>query len=962
MKVNKNLNTKVRKKVYISFLIIIILMLSSEIVRQSLLAKHVNYSSVINKAGKQRMLSQSIAKNISLNNSYSSFKEELELLKINHNELKLADDLPSSFTNEINIEYLKVEKSLLALDPLLTCYKKNGCNDLKSRKAIIELLDILTKQMDYIVTQSSLFITKSVQNLRKTELFIFCFIFLTIFFKITKIIFPMQSSLLRSINSYEESKEINKKLEHAASIGTWELDVATGSTTWSDEVFRIYGIKKEQNVDKIDAISFYKPKAQTKILTYINEAILNSKGFNDVFEFIDAKGKEKWVRSIGEALVDDSGKVYKLIGVFQDITKSKTQELKIKQTSDIFKIAIEGAQIGIWKWNMVDDSVECDANWCALYNVKYEDVKRDVNSWREKMHPMDIEKSYKDFKKYMRQEVKSFENIHRIKDKNGGWKYIMSRGKFTDFQDNGKPRSFIGTCQDVTDSIKSQNEQKLILSSLNLGIWKWSIPNNDLQWDESLYTLYGYLKEDFNGAYEAWEKTLREDYKEIATKELRESLEGHKDFDTTFPINTKSGEEKYIGAKAVIERDQNGKPIYMYGINWDKTDEVLALRKLDQQRKVAEQNAKLANIGEMAAGVGHEINNPLLIIKGYVEILKKEFQSENLDKIMSATLRIEQIVSGLRQFVRLTDNDNAQINLNNLLQTTFDTMVELYLKENIKLELNLSTSATIPGNFGRIQQVIVNLITNAKDAVKESKSALIQINLKSTDREYQIEVKDNGHGIPYDIQKRIFDPFFTTKDVNEGTGIGLSLAHSIIKDHGGIISLRSNLKGTTFKIRFPKSQTQTLEGSSLDIEEINEDNSKEVKSELKGLKVLIVDDEKDILDILSFFLDEMDLDVTAFDDPNLAYESICNSNYDLIITDLQMPKLNGPELVAKIRSNAEIVQPKIIISTGGVNIDIEAKDNELTNMVNSYLFKPFDMNKLKSSIQSCYSTIDPTKS
>lgn len=962
MKIKNQTNKKLRKKVYVSFLIILLLMIASEVLRQSLLAKHVNYSSVINKAGKQRMLSQSIAKNISLNNSYSSFKQEIDLLKKSHNQLKEGRGLPQSFIAETRSEYLRVDKAIANLDSLMVCYRQKTCNDLNSRKLIVEKLDSLTQQMDKIVRKSSKFITKSVQNLRKIELLIFTFIFAGIFFKITRIIFPMQSNLIKTINNFEESKEINKKLEHAASIGTWELDIATGSTTWSDEVFRIHGIKNGQNVDKIDAINFYKPKSQTKVLNYINEAILNSKGFNDEFEFVDAKGNEKWVRSIGEALVDDTGKVFKLIGIFQDITKSKNQELKIKQTSDIFQIAIEGAQIGIWKWNMVEDSIECDATWCELYDVKIEDVKRDVNSWRKKMHPMDIEKSYEDFRKYINKKIKSFENIHRTQDKDGGWKYILSRGKFTDFQENGKPGRFIGTCQDVTDSIKSQNEQKLILSSLNLGIWKWNIINNDLQWDDSLYSLYGYSKEDFDGAYEAWEKTLRDDYKDTATKELQESLEGHKDFDTSFPIKTKTGEEKYIGAKAVIERDQNGKPIYMYGINWDKTDEILAHRKLDQQRKIAEQNAKLANIGEMAAGVGHEINNPLLIIKGYVEILKKEFQSENLDKIMSATLRIEQIVSGLRQFVRLTDNDNAQINLNNLLQTTFDTMVELYFKENIKLELNLSTSAIIPGNFGRIQQVIVNLITNAKDAVKESKSALIQINLKSTDSEYQIEVKDNGHGIPYDIQKRIFDPFFTTKDVNEGTGIGLSLAHSIIKDHGGIISLRSNLKGTTFKIRFPKSQTQNLESSSLDIEEINEDNSKEVKSELKGLKVLIVDDEKDILDILSFFLDEMDLDVTAFDDPNLAYESICNSNYDLIITDLQMPKLNGPELVAKIRSNADIVQPKIIISTGGVNIDIEAKDNELTNMVNSYLFKPFDMNKLKSSIQSCYSTIDPTKS
>jgi PAS domain S-box-containing protein len=962
MKPSVKPKSKVCKKVYIAFFIIIILMISSEMIRQSLSEKHVEYSSVINKAGKQRMLSQSIAKNISLNIPYSNFKSQIEQLKINHEYLKSGMDLPISFNQKINKEYITVDKHLLNIDKAIGCYIENTCNDVKSRKKLIESFDLLTKEVDAIVNLISLNVTKSFKDLRKIELFIFGIIFLTIYLILRRIILPMQFDLIKNITSFEEAKEVNKKLEYAASIGTWELDILTGLTTWSDEVFRIYGLKKGKHINKDDAINFYKPKSQSKLLNYINEAISNSKGFNDEFEFIDAKGKEKWVRSVGEPLVDENGKIFKLIGVFQDITKKKKQEFKIKQTSDIFKIAIEGAKIGIWKWNMIEETVDCDDTWCGLYNISHQEMENDVHSWRKKIHPMDIENLYNDFKSYMKKETKSYENIHRTKDQSGGWRYILSRGKFTNYLDNGKPSSFIGTCQDVTDSIKSQNEQKLILSSLNLGIWKWNIPTNDLQWDDSLYKLYGYSKEDFNGAYEAWEKTLRADYKEKAKRELQDSLDGNSDFDTTFPINTKNGKEKFIGARAVIERDHNGKPIYMYGINWDKTDEILALKKLDQQRKISEQNAKLANIGEMAAGVGHEINNPLLIIKGYTEILKKEFESENLDKILNATHRIEQIVSGLRQFVRLTDNDNDDINLNNLLQTTYDTMVELYLKEDIKLELNLDTKAIIPGNFGRIQQVIVNLITNARDAVKENKNALIQINLKSTDNEYHIEVKDNGHGIPYDIQKRIFDPFFTTKDVNEGTGIGLSLVFSIIKDHNGKISLRSNTKGTTFKIRFPKVLTEGLTGETLDIKKIEENISRESILELQDLKILIVDDEKDILDILSFFLTEMNINVTAFNDPNLAYSSICENNYDLVITDLQMPKLSGPELVSKIRSNSNITQPQIIISTGGVNIDIEDKDNELTAMVNSYLFKPFDMIKLKSAIQSCYSTIDPTKS
>ena len=167
MKPSVKPKSKVCKKVYIAFFIIIILMISSEMIRQSLSEKHVEYSSVINKAGKQRMLSQSIAKNISLNIPYSNFKSQIEQLKINHEYLKSGMDLPISFNQKINKEYITVDKHLLNIDKAIGCYIENTCNDVKSRKKLIESFDLLTKEVDAIVNLISLNVTKSFKDLRK---------------------------------------------------------------------------------------------------------------------------------------------------------------------------------------------------------------------------------------------------------------------------------------------------------------------------------------------------------------------------------------------------------------------------------------------------------------------------------------------------------------------------------------------------------------------------------------------------------------------------------------------------------------------------------------------------------------------------------------------------------------------------------------------------------------------------
>lgn len=231
----------------------------------------------------------------------------------------------------------------------------------------------------------------------------------------------------------------------------------------------------------------------------------------------------------------------------------------------------------------------------------------------------------------------------------------------------------------------------------------------------------------------------------------------------------------------------------------------------------------------------------------------------------------------------------------------------------------------------------MNLLSNAKDAISSNDGAkVITLYIEESGDQVIFKVKDNGCGLSSEIQQKIFDPFFTTKDVNEGTGIGLSLVHNFIKELGGEISVQSKIgSGTTFSLKLPfKSQQMfTLAEEKENLEQVS----------LSG-NVMLIDDEEGIRDLLSDYLETMGLNVDCFENGKEALECLeqCPNKYDLIVSDMQMPVMDGPTLLKQIRSHEVIKQPYFIFVTGGINVDLEDKNNELYPLIDGHLMKPFE--------------------
>jgi PAS domain S-box-containing protein len=250
----------------------------------------------------------------------------------------------------------------------------------------------------------------------------------------------------------------------------------------------------------------------------------------------------------------------------------------------------------------------------------------------------------------------------------------------------------------------------------------------------------------------------------------------------------------------------------------------------ENQRLLQQQlyhQSKLASIGTLAAGVGHEINNPLAIVCGNLESISQTLTrtgtltpkvEKHLEKCNIAIDRISKIVHGLRSYSRIDADTKEAFFLCAATEETVSLVRDFYGKSSIEVQMEVEESKSGPqfplhekfqilGNSGKIQQAIMNLLANAKDALMDDprphRTKQIRIRLSRQGSNALIEVHDNGPGIPVEVQDKIFDAFFTTKEVGKGTGLGLSMSLSIIKDHGGTLDLRSDENGTCFTIQLP---------------------------------------------------------------------------------------------------------------------------------------------------------------
>jgi signal transduction histidine kinase/CheY-like chemotaxis protein len=383
----------------------------------------------------------------------------------------------------------------------------------------------------------------------------------------------------------------------------------------------------------------------------------------------------------------------------------------------------------------------------------------------------------------------------------------------------------------------------------------------------------------------------------------------------------------------------------------DRSDEIGALAKTldDMKTKLKSSydmllgSEKMALMGQIVAGIAHELNNPLTIVLGNTQLLlmrhREDEDAKALRKVGDSAERASKIVRNLLSFARRENPERKLTDINAVITKTLELHgYELRVRDiSVELDLQRNLPSTMT-DAGQIQQVFLNLIVNAEHAMIDSNGkGRLYIRTRTEGAYVLAEFSDDGPGISPEHVRRIFEPFFTTKAVGKGTGLGLSICQNIIQEHGGRIDVKSEPgSGTTFVVQIPVQNQAAAEDSSLP-------ESQESSSVRK--RILVVEDEASIRQLFREVLIEEGHQVDMVDNGMSALQTIQQHEYDLIFSDIKMPKWSGIDLFNDLKRQGHGMEQRIVFVTG----DLMNPDTRhfLESTGCSWLGKPFDIAAVK---------------
>ena len=368
--------------------------------------------------------------------------------------------------------------------------------------------------------------------------------------------------------------------------------------------------------------------------------------------------------------------------------------------------------------------------------------------------------------------------------------------------------------------------------------------------------------------------------------------------------------------------------------------------ELDRQREHNFQVEKMSALGSLLAGVAHELNNPLSVVVGHAMMLREEANDENTlrqtQKISEAAERCARIVKTFLSMARQEPSRMETLDVNEIAQVAIEVARYGDDARAVRIESRLDEGlSAVAGDSDQLTQVAVNLILNAEQAIAASGVGdLILLSTSATEDGVSITFEDNGPGVPADIRKRVFEPFFTTKGVGQGTGIGLSMCHQIVSAHQGSIRIEDvNEGGARFVVTLPVAGGAEVEKAGA---------ATAPTDSPAAIRVLVIDDEEEVAELNAEVLNRGGYEATAVFGVEEALKRLDAQPFDVIISDLNMPDLDGRALFEMVSRN----RPELTGGIGFITGDTLGRSSQmfLAEADRPYLEKPVSPRELRDFV------------
>ena len=538
---------------------------------------------------------------------------------------------------------------------------------------------------------------------------------------------------------------------------------------------------------------------------------------------------------------------------------------------------------------------------------------------------------------------KPFEAIYQRKDGTSGWTEIsISLIKV------GGKRCILVMQHDITERKQVEeelNKFKTITDGANYGIAMINTEEGTFIYTNNTFNkMHGYTTNELIGSHfstvftkEQLEEAvnLREHLLSTGEQKTVELWRKKKD-GTVFPTMTRS----------IVVKDDKGKSLFLTASVIDITEPKQAEEKETRLQQELNLTSHLASVGQMAAGIAHEINNPLTGVIGFSDLLMKKDIPEDIRKdvniIYDGAQRVANIVSRMLTYARHSKPERISINVNELVETTLALRAYEMETSNIKVTTQLDPDLPMTmADAGQLQQVFLNIMMNAEtEMIQAHGGGNLAVETEKLDNTLRITFKDDGPGIIKKNLERIFEPFFSTREVGQGAGLGLGVCYGIITQHGGKIYAKSKSgKGATFIVELPiTTKAEQLKF----VESVAE------PSGVSRAKILVVEDEPMVQRLLTEILSQEGHESAITDNGEDAMARLGSEDYDVILLDIKLPGISGIELYKQLQKKAKPSARRVIFITG----DTMSRDTMafLSKTRAPYVTKPFNAEQLIKDI------------
>lgn len=480
----------------------------------------------------------------------------------------------------------------------------------------------------------------------------------------------------------------------------------------------------------------------------------------------------------------------------------------------------------------------------------------------------------------------------------------------------------------------SEERFERAVTAAHVGTWDWDLQTGQIVWSDENVRMFGLRAEDFDGRYETFTQCIHTEDRARIAEAVDRARKDRTLYDQEFRVRWPDGTERWLHATGQFIYDEAGRAVRMAGVVQDVTERKRAEEAMHQKEAQLRQAQKMEVVGALASGIAHDINNLLTVIYGSVEAARLVSPAdpelaELLDRVEEAAQQAAGVTKGLLAFARQTPPEKKVVNLCEVIDRA-TRFLKRMLPATIELTVDRVENPPIwvHGDETHLQQMVLNLAINARDAMPDGGSLRIRIAhvpiadagpLAETSADAvgfaRLQVIDTGTGMSPEIMGRIFDPFFTTKPRGQGTGLGLAITRSIVEEHGGHLAVESaSGKGTTFTFTMP-CVAPDMEPSAAAAAPVD------VRGH--GELILVVEDYQPVRDLVVAALRARGYKVVSVADGHAALREYDQhrTNIRALILDLDVPKCSGCDVLRAIRSNGSGVP--VIVVTGRVEAGLE---------------------------------------